>query len=88
MTRAAVYPGTFDPLTLGHLDIVARAARLFDRLVVGVFTNAAKSPLFTLDERLAILRREVAAIPGSIEVMACESLLVDFVQADLISIRL
>lgn len=76
--RAAVYPGSFDPPTLGHLDIVARAARLFDRLIVGVFTNAAKSPLFTLDERLRLLRREVAEVPGSIDVVACEGLLVDF----------
>lgn len=77
MSRTAIYPGTFDPLTLGHLDIIGRAAALFDRLIVGVFTNAAKSPLFTLEERLAILKRETAALPGTIEVIACSGLLVD-----------
>ncbi|PZU11751.1 pantetheine-phosphate adenylyltransferase [Sphingomonas sp.] len=77
MSRIAVYPGTFDPPTLGHMDIIGRAALLFDRLVVGVFTNAAKSPLFTLEERLALLAREVASLPGAIEVIACSGLLVD-----------
>lgn len=81
MTRIAVYPGSFDPPTLGHLDIIARAAALFDRLVVGVFTNASKAPLFTLDERLAILTREVADLPGTIEVVSCTGLLVDFAAA-------
>jgi pantetheine-phosphate adenylyltransferase len=77
MSRIAVYPGTFDPPTLGHMDIIGRAALLFDRLIVGVFTNAAKSPLFTLDERLDLLKREVASLPGTIEVIACSGLLVD-----------
>lgn len=77
MSRTAIYPGTFDPLTLGHLDIIARAAALFDRLVVGVFTNAAKSPLFSLDERLAIARREVTAVSGAIAVEPCSGLIVD-----------
>jgi pantetheine-phosphate adenylyltransferase len=75
--RIGIYPGSFDPPTLGHLDIIARAALLFDRLVIGVFTNAAKAPLFTLDERIAILGREVAALPGEIELVACSGLLVD-----------
>lgn len=78
MQRIGIYPGTFDPPTLGHLDIIGRAARLVDRLVVGVFTNASKSPLFGLDERLAIMSREVAGLPGTIEVTACSGLLVDF----------
>ena len=78
MSRIAVYPGTFDPPTLGHMDIIARAAVLFDRLVVGVFTNASKNPLFTLDERLAMLARETAALPGDIAVVSCSGLLVDF----------
>jgi pantetheine-phosphate adenylyltransferase len=75
--RIGVYPGSFDPPTLGHIDIITRAALLFDRLIVGVFTNAAKAPLFTLDERLALVEREVAALPGTIEVKACSGLLVD-----------
>ena len=53
MSRVAVYPGTFDPPTLGHMDIIGRAALLFDRLIVGVFTNASKSPLFAIEDRLA-----------------------------------
>jgi len=77
VSRVAVYPGTFDPPTLGHMDIIARAALLFDRLVVGVFTNASKSPLFTIQERLDLLAREVAALPGTIEVVSCAGLLVD-----------
>lgn len=78
MSRIAVYPGTFDPPTLGHMDIIGRAAGLFDRLVVGVFTNASKSPLFTVEERLALMERETSALPGRIEVRAATGLLVDF----------
>jgi pantetheine-phosphate adenylyltransferase len=66
--RIAVYPGTFDPVTLGHLDVIARATRLFDRIVIGVTTNPSKSPLFSLDERLAIIAGEVAALGGDIVV--------------------
>ena len=51
MTRIGVYPGTFDPITLGHMDIIRRGARLVDRLVIGVATNPSKSPMFTLEER-------------------------------------
>ena len=60
--RIGVYPGTFDPLTLGHMDIIRRGSKLVDRLVVGVTTNASKSPMFTLDERMAAVRREVGAV--------------------------
>jgi pantetheine-phosphate adenylyltransferase len=77
MSKVAVYPGTFDPPTLGHMDIIARAALLFDRLVVGVFTNASKSPLFSIEERLDLLAHEVAGLPGTIEVVSCAGLLVD-----------
>ncbi len=76
--RIGVYPGTFDPVTLGHLDIIRRGAKLVDRLVVGVTTNASKSPMFTLDERLAMVKREVADIEGDISVVAFDSLLMDF----------
>ena len=78
MTTTAVYSGTFDPPTLGHLDIMARAGRLFDRLVIGIFSNSAKAPLFTRDERMAMLTREVAGLSGNIEVQACDGLIVDF----------
>ena len=62
--RVGVYPGTFDPVTLGHMDIIRRGATLVDRLVIGVTTNASKSPMFSLDERLEMVRRETAAIAG------------------------
>ena len=75
--KIGIYPGSFDPPTLGHLDIIARAAALFDRLVVGVFTNAAKAPLFSLDERLEILGREIESLPGRIQIVSCSGLLVD-----------
>jgi pantetheine-phosphate adenylyltransferase len=79
--KVAVYPGTFDPITLGHLDIIRRGAHLADRLVVGVTTNPSKEPMFSVAERLAMVRREVAAIAGSIEVVEFDSLLMDFAEA-------
>jgi pantetheine-phosphate adenylyltransferase len=75
--RTGVYPGTFDPITLGHMDIIRRGAKLVDRLVIGVTTNIVKSPLFTDDERIAIVRREVAGI-DNVEVVGFSSLLMDF----------
>ena len=77
-TRVGVYPGTFDPLTLGHLDIIRRGAHLVDRLVVGVTTNPSKEPMFTVAERLAMVRREIADVPGDITVVEFDSLLMDF----------
>ena len=81
MTRIGVYPGTFDPITLGHMDIIRRGAKLVDRLVIGVTTNASKSPMFTVEERLAMVRREVAGVAGDIQVIAFDSLLMDFAEA-------
>jgi pantetheine-phosphate adenylyltransferase len=78
--KVAVYPGTFDPVTLGHLDIVRRGAHLVDKLVIGVTTNPAKEPMFSVAERLAMVQREVAGIPGQIEVVEFDSLLMDFAQ--------
>lgn len=78
--RIGVYPGTFDPVTLGHMDIIRRGAKLVDRLVIGVTTNPSKSPMFTIGERLATVRREVAGIGGAIEVVAFDSLLMDFAE--------
>ena len=82
MTRTGVYPGTFDPITLGHMDIIRRGAKLVDRLVIGVTTNPSKSPMFSLDERMAIVRREVEGIAGSIDVVAFDSLLMDFAERE------
>lgn len=77
----AVYPGSFDPPTLGHIDIARRAAGLFARLVIGVSTRPGKAPLFTLDERLAMIARELAAAGIAAEVRAFDGLLTDFTRA-------
>jgi pantetheine-phosphate adenylyltransferase len=79
-TRIGVYPGTFDPLTLGHMDIIRRGAKLVDKLVIGVTTNPSKSPMFTIEERMATVRREVAEIGGDIDIVAFDSLLMDFAE--------
>jgi pantetheine-phosphate adenylyltransferase len=80
--RIALYPGTFDPITNGHLDIIARAARLVDRLVVGVAMNAGKGPIFTLQERAELVKAETDAIAArtgtQIEVRPFSSLLIAF----------
>ena len=81
MSRTAVYPGTFDPITLGHLDIIRRGVHLVDKLVVGVTTNPAKEPMFSVAERLEMVKREVAGIGGSISVVEFDSLLMDFAVA-------
>lgn len=79
--RVGVYPGTFDPITLGHMDIIRRGAKLVDRLIIGVTTNIAKSPLFDDDERIAMVKAEVAGLDGDIEVVGFNSLLMDFADA-------
>ncbi|MBF0161224.1 MAG: pantetheine-phosphate adenylyltransferase [Magnetococcales bacterium] len=78
MQRIAVYPGTFDPLTLGHVDVIQRGAALFDRLLVAVATNTAKQSLFSVQERVDFLMQETRGMDG-VEVCALEGLLVDFV---------
>ena len=80
MTRIGVYPGTFDPITLGHMDIIRRGAKLVDRLIIGVTTIPSKSPMFTVQERMATVRREVAEIGGAIEVVSFDALLMKFAQ--------
>ena len=80
--RTGVYPGTFDPITLGHMDIIRRGAKLVDRLVIGVTTNPAKNPIFTVEERLAMVRREIADIEGEICVVSFDSLLMDFAERE------
>jgi pantetheine-phosphate adenylyltransferase len=79
--RVGVYPGTFDPITLGHLDIIRRGAHLVDKLVIGVTTNPTKDPMFSVADRLAMVSREVADIPGNIEVVEFDSLLMNFAEA-------
>ena len=78
--RIGVYPGTFDPITLGHLDIIRRGAHLVDGLVIGVTTNPSKEPMFTVAERMDMVRREVVDI-GGVTVVEFDSLLMDFAEA-------
>lgn len=91
--RIGVYPGTFDPITRGHMDIIRRGAKLVDKLVIGVTTNASKSPMFTDEERLAMVRREVADIGNDIgnrdiEVVGFNSLLMHFADSQNASVIL
>ncbi len=76
-SRLAVYPGSFDPLTNGHVDIIERGARLFDRIVLAILVNLDKSPLFSIEERVAILREVFAGQPN-VEVETFDGLLVDY----------
>ena len=78
--RLAVFPGSFDPLTNGHVDIILRSAHLFERVIVAVLVNADKKPLFTSDERVAIVR-EVFREYANVEVESFDGLLVDYVAA-------
>ena len=78
--KVAVYPGTFDPITLGHLDIIRRGAHLVDKLVIGVTTNPSKEPMFNVAERLATVKREVTGLPGNIDVVEFDSLLMEFAE--------
>ena len=80
--RTGVYPGTFDPITLGHMDIIRRGAKLVDRLVIGVTTNPSKSPMFSVEERMAMVRREVAGLGEEIEIVSFDSLLMDFAERE------
>jgi pantetheine-phosphate adenylyltransferase len=80
MTRVGLYPGTFDPFTNGHTDLIGRAVKLVDKLVIGVARNEGKGPLFTLDERVAIIQEEVAQLNTSVEVVVVpfDGLLIHF----------
>ncbi|AXU19926.1 pantetheine-phosphate adenylyltransferase [Novosphingobium sp. THN1] len=80
--RIGVYPGTFDPITLGHLDIIRRGAKLVDKLIIGVTTNPSKNPMFTPDERMAMVSREVADQGiDNVEVVGFNALLMKFARA-------
>lgn len=78
--QIAVYPGTFDPITYGHTDLVGRAARVFDTVVVAIAESPLKKPLFSLDERIAMARRELARV-SNVEVIGFDNLLMDFVKS-------
>jgi pantetheine-phosphate adenylyltransferase len=78
--KTAIYPGTFDPITFGHLDIIKRALKIVDRLVIAVAKDSAKNPLFSVAQRVELVRQEVASInqDNIIEVVGFEGLLIDF----------
>lgn len=78
--RIGVYPGTFDPMTLGHLDIIRRGVHLVDRLVIGVTTNPSKEPMFSVAERMAMVRRETSDV-AAVTVVEFDSLLMDFAES-------
>ena len=81
-TRVGIYPGTFDPITRGHTDIIRRGAKLVDRLIIGVTTNPSKNPMFTPTERLAMVEREVAEMGlENLEVVGFNALLIKFARA-------
>jgi pantetheine-phosphate adenylyltransferase len=76
--KTAIYPGTFDPITNGHLSILTRALKIFDKVVIAILNNPQKSPLFTLDERLLMIRHVLRSV-SNVEVDSFEGLLVDYV---------
>ena len=81
--RIGVYPGTFDPITLGHADIIRRGAKLVDRLIIGVTTNASKNPMFTPEERISMVEREVASLGiGNVGVIGFNALLMKFAERE------
>jgi pantetheine-phosphate adenylyltransferase len=91
MPRIAFYAGSFDPVTLGHMDLIGRALRLFDRLVVGIGVHHGKKPLFTADERIAMLKAEIAGFgPGAtqVDIVTFDNLAVDAAVANSASVLL
>lgn len=84
-SRVAIYPGTFDPITNGHVDIICRAARLFDRLIVAIAVNTSKQPVFSVAERQDLVRREIESvgggISGRIDVELVDGLLIDYAKS-------
>ena len=80
MSRVAVFPGSFDPMTNAHLDVAHRAATLFDRLVIGVLNNPRKAPLFSMEERIEQIRAAVADLGEHVEVAGFDGLTVDFAE--------
>ncbi len=79
--KKAVYPGSFDPVTLGHLDIIERTSKMFDKVIIGVLNNKSKSPLFSVEERVNMLKEVTADLPN-VEVQSFAGLLIDFVRSN------
>lgn len=80
MNRVAVFPGSFDPMTMAHLDVARRAASLFDRLVIGVLHNPKKAPVFKVEERVEMIRASVAEFGANVDVQAFDGLTVEFAE--------
>lgn len=80
MSRVAVFPGSFDPMTMAHLDVAGRAATLFDRLIIGVLHNPKKTPLFEIGERVELIRASVAELGEHVEVESFDGLTVEFAE--------
>jgi len=80
MSRVAIFPGSFDPMTMAHLDVAGRAAALFDRLIVGVLHNPKKTPLFPIEQRVELIRASVAELGPHVEVLSFDGLTVDFAE--------
>ena len=78
--RIAVYPGSFDPVTKGHVDIIKRAAKLFDKVIVAVALNLNKSPVFSFEERCELIRKSIDGVVDNVEIDAFQGLLVDYVK--------
>lgn len=78
--KTAIYPGSFDPTTFGHIDIIERASKIFDRLIVGILNNQSKKPLFTVEERVEMLKIVIKDLPN-VEIASFSGLLVDFAKA-------
>ena len=78
--KRAVYPGTFDPVTYGHLDVIRRSSEMFDELIVGILTNVAKQPLFTAEERVMMVENEVKDLPN-VKILTFEGLQIDFAKS-------
>ena len=77
--KTIVYPGTFDPITNGHIDLIERASKLFDKIVVGIASSQRKGPLFTVDERISLASESLAHVPN-VEIIGFDYLLVNFVK--------
>jgi len=77
--RIAVYPGSFDPITLGHLDVISRGVKVFDKIIVGVLVNVDKNCMFNIDERVNLIKRVTKDLPN-VEVVSFEGLLIDFMK--------
>jgi pantetheine-phosphate adenylyltransferase len=81
MLKTAIYPGSFDPVTNGHIDLIQRATQIFDKIIVGVANNTQKKPLFTIKERITMLKEAIKAMdagPGRVEVEAFEGLVIEY----------